>query len=206
MRVFTVQDLSVLHAVNNDGFYRTNHELSPHINDEDSSVDFVRAYSWIAEHLEAKISPPTGVKYPIWSYHLMNGSEQMEKVDAESSWYSNNDIVLELEIPDNEVFETDYDEFHSILNNAPSFPERYMIKYIAENCTHNNSQDDWCSDCFDDMWNDFETWAPEQLEENWENNVPDVSNSLYTQACFWEIRPEHIINISSAKEYIIGSD
>lgn len=71
--------------------------------------EFMAAYSWMCEKMTQRIGPaPDGVKLPIWAWYRRHGKNKrpdMREMDFRG--YKEPMVLMELEIPDNEVLLSD---------------------------------------------------------------------------------------------------
>lgn len=63
-------------------------------------------------------SPPFGVNYPIWAWHLWEGSSNRPDMRKSSYAPRGTPIVrIKLDIPENEILLSDFDLWHYVLNH-----------------------------------------------------------------------------------------
>lgn len=134
-------------------------------------------------------APPEGVKYPLWAWHTIYGKQQ--EPDLRKSMfrkYEDPRVCIELDIPDDKVLLTDYDTWLEVLN------DEYIDFALSE------------EDYKLERANYEALTAEEQLEakiRSWERAfgiLPYQNNwrriGFFVQACFWEIRPEHVKTVN----------
>lgn len=131
--------------------------------------DFHDAYLYMIEKLNQKTLKPKNCISPVWAWQTQNN--KIKKPDMRlmiNSYYRKNKDhkIYELEIPDNQVLLSDYDNWHAVLNN-------YGIP--------------------DDEDYDRE-FTEEEKVKSWDK-IFDVENLPYVQAVFWTIKQENIIKI-----------
>jgi hypothetical protein len=81
---------------------------------------FGPAYDWLAEQMIKRVGPPpAGVKYPFWAWHTVEW--QHKKPDLrrmEFRGYSEDQVCIELEVPDRDVLLGNEDMWHLVLNDG----------------------------------------------------------------------------------------
>lgn len=143
---------------------------------------FTDAYHWLIPFMEESIPKPADVAIPIWAWHTNYGLQQRpDRRRSMFNGYPAEDVILELEVPDELVFLTDYDDWHCVLNNFPIFSKEEDEKVEAGNWP--GGYDDWETPLYDEAFK-LESWRR-------------VAHSRgdFTQACFWTIEPEYFVRI-----------
>ena len=116
MRVWTIQPVSLFEALQQQRILYADFNQSQY-HDFD---DFVQAYAWIANQMSRCVRPPlAGVKVPFWAWHTVDWKHR--KVDLRTTLfrnYSDPTVCLKLEIPDNQVLLSDFENWHFVLNNG----------------------------------------------------------------------------------------
>ena len=169
--LWTIQPLSVWIELNNKGHYICDEKyIDPY---------FKKAYNWLVSQMEYRIGErPKGVTYPIWAWHTMNWKHK--KPDLRESGYGEKGtkcVCMEIEVPDNEVLLSDFDAWHSVLNDG-----------YFEN---SKSEEEWGI-----LHNEFDKLSIEEQKrvklKSW-NKIFDISpfkndwvhKGEYIQATFW---------------------
>ena len=65
--------------------------------------------------------PPEGVVYPVWAWYKQNGKRKKPDLRSERWGYGPGDedyTCIEFEIPEDHVLLSDFDSWHTILNNG----------------------------------------------------------------------------------------
>lgn len=164
------------------------------------------AYRWLCSKMDELLEKrPEGASYPIWAWYKQYGRED-GKPDMRSSGYAAPGeplVRLKLEVPDDLVLLSDFDEWHHPLNYW------YCAKTKAE------------SEAFDERYqsleldfhqlNDFSLTSPElaqlreeivsswdgifdvfsEQDENW--GFPWVKRTI--QATFWELKLDYVQSV-----------
>ena len=180
MKLWTIQKSEVLDILERDGAYRTNTKLC-------ENAELLDAYDWLNTYLEEKDAKPEDVDYPIWAWYRHNSKEK--KPDLRRAEYDapgTKCVCLELEVPDEKVLLSDYDNWHAVLNQW------------------------WLDDSKnEEEWDKLHEWYDRLpleerktlMEKSWEK-IFDIelreditnwnSNGEYVQAVFWELKKEYV--------------
>jgi len=134
---------------------------------------FKFAYGWLVEAMQKTIPKPEHVTIPAWAWHTHNGVNT--KPDRRTymfrrSYYADDEVILELEVPDSEVLLTDFDLWHSVLNNIEIISDE---EYYAD---------------------EDRVYTAEEKAATWQQ-IFEVKDVEFVQACLWEIKPEHVVRI-----------
>lgn len=151
---------------------------------------FRERYKWLCDEMIKKIGkPPKGVKYPVWGWHTRNFKhKQPDLRNAGYSYRGDKMVCIELEIPDNQVVLSDFDNWHFVLNNL----------YLDINCSDKKSYDE----LYKNLNNLPEKEKEKKIKESWKNifDIEPVDTEWqrkgsWIQATFWEIKKENIKNV-----------
>ncbi len=179
MILWTIQDEASYKTLLKKGVYRCDLR-------SEGLPDFKPAYDWMVAQMIRRIgAKPRGVVYPIWAWFLW--TRDCKKPNL--GWFIKNCgekgqrfVRLELEVPDKDVLLSDFDVWHSILNNQ-------LISY-------SNEEDDELEEQYQTL---PEPQRREMKEKNWERvfDVEYVPNNWRgrgesIQATFWELRLEYV--------------
>lgn len=179
MKLWTVQPVKVYESILENGYF---------ICDEKYIGEYWKErYNWLVEKMKEKIgTPPKKIKYPIWAWYKYNGKNH--KPDLRVSALGNRGdkmVCIELDIPDNEVVLSDFDAWHSVLNDW-----YYNVNCISEEIWDNDHE-----------WLDSLTPEEKQkaIEKSW-NDIFDISEyesdwcrrGKWVQATFWVLKKEYI--------------
>lgn len=151
-----------------------------------NSHDFKNAYSWIAEQMARKIgSPPKGVKFPVWVWYKQNYAHRHP--DFRSYWEYDEQVCLELNIPEEQLLLSDFDNWHFVLNNL----------YLNDA----ESYEEWSEK---DRWFDNLSLMDQKRvkEHSWQHifNVDPrkgewTQNGAYVQGCCWYLQKEQVRHV-----------
>lgn len=178
MTLWTIQPIGVYENLIETGRYICDINKS-------GMADFRGAYDWLAEQMISKIgAPPTGVKYPIWAWYKDGEKYKPDLRHARFAYGNKGErfACIEIEIPDENVVLSDFDDWHSIMNDdLISFTEEEYhqlqkdYNQLSESDRQKMKYDNWQRvfdvDCFKNEW---------------------TRRGEYIQATFWELRKEQI--------------
>lgn len=148
--------------------------------------EFRDAYDWLADQMKIRISlPPKGVQYPFWAWALIDGvSKKPDLRRTEFNNYVGENVVLELEIPDNDVLLSDEENWHYVLNN-------FYLHDVNDG---------------GDKWEETEAWfdglPPSDRDsvrrKSWKRifEKGDADNNWkFVQATFWELHMDQVRSV-----------
>lgn len=182
MRLWTIQPEEVYNIVINNGVFR----CDPNHNDVEHF--FKNSYEWLVKEMEKRIGKkPDNIIFPIWAWHTRYGKHK--KPDLRQTGYGlkgKEYILIEIEVPDNQVVLTDYDAWHYVLNDwylgASTCEEEYdKESEWLDSLDHNTIEIEKKK-----SWQRIFDISP--FQNNW------VSRGQFIQATFWELKKEYIIN------------
>lgn len=152
--------------------------------------DFHRSYKWISEKLSQKYKKPDNVSFPIWSWYKTYGKHKKPDL-RQFSMYDNNYSLIELSYNENEVLLSNFDLWHSVLNNSYCA----ITTTGEEESLYTESQK-----YFDELL--FNS-SQKQIEKSWESifNIDKKENNSFIQACTWFIKPENVVKIHKINRY-----
>lgn len=184
MRLWTIQPVDVYDEILRTGVYRCDISKSSFKNDK----PFIKAYDWMKSKLTERCGNPNNITDMVWAWHTRNGNHK--KPDLRESGYGKRGdrcVCIEIEIPDEQVLLSDFDNWHCVLNN-----------YY---CDDSQSEDEW--NAITEWYDSLDGKEAERLKiESWDNifNVTKYENAwrrngYYVQAVFWEIKAEQIKDV-----------
>lgn len=187
MRLLTIQSLEVFEELQKNGIVYSEEEKSQCLYD-DGKLDYTfdRAYKWIVNKLEEKIDKhPKGKGLPWWAWYKLEGKRDLTLDDVAHLCTPNVEhILLELDVPDNEVVLSDYDNWHYVLNN-------WWIDSSTNEEEWNNNMD-WLDGLSEDEQAKIkeESWDKvfdiEPYKSDW------VCKGDSVQANFWSLKKEYV--------------
>lgn len=139
--------------------------------------DFRRSYLWLVEEMEKRIPKPRTVRLPIWAWYINHGKNQKPDRRRKSFNREGDNVLLQLEIPKEEVLLSSFDSWHAVLNNVPLI-----------------SEEEWEKD-FEKASLKSDAMGESEKLQTWKTIFSPAPEEDFVQACFWEIRPEYLMKI-----------
>lgn len=168
MKVWTFQPKAVYEEIMLNGSYSCDITKSRLYSEGN---EFKRAYDWLREKMEEKIEAPQASSYPVWVWYKWKSRNVKPDLRcAEFKYRSEDEFLIELDIPDKDVLLSDFDDWGTILNDG----------IISED----EKELDW----FYDEASDAEREAFQR--DNW--NKVFSSDGEFVQGCIWQIRKEWV--------------
>ena len=204
MKLWTFQTTDVAETLQSGHDYICNPQLSELLYDKenpDYSEMFIRGYDFISHHLNNISLKPDGIIYPVWSWYSTHEctAEHVINELQEGDKDNNEDIVLiELEVPDNEVLLSNFADFHDVLNNHTSENNAYFLQVCNKHNCDKYEEDDgqlWCESHWEEVFSLMDNATEEEKRSSWDKYViEDIDYSVdFIQACFWKISPEYVV-------------
>lgn len=182
MRIWTSQPVPVYNELLKNGIFRCDPAKATWL-DEPIIAD---AYAWLCQQMTSRIGPPPhGVEFPIWAWHTRNWKHKKPDLrESDMRNYPEPMVLMELEIPDDQVLLSDEDLWYHVLS-----------KWLIDDSTN---EEEW-----DAIHRRLDSLPPAERESqiiaSWEKifDIISVDNDWYcrgrfVQATFWEIRMEYL--------------
>ena len=189
MRLWTFQPIEVYEILKNKGIYR----CDPNNNGVDKYL--IKSYIWLVSEMEKRIGKrPNGVKLPIWAWHTTYWKHNKPDLRHVEFKCSKPCLLMEIEIPDNQVVLTDFDAWHFVLNHW------YLGKSTCE-AEHDKEQ----------AWLDTLTNKQRNIEiiKSWQRvfDISKYSNEwfsrgMFIQATFWELKLSQVKKIYKVRSKV----
>ncbi|AEG61728.1 DUF3841 domain-containing protein [Desulforamulus ruminis] len=159
-----------------------------------SEYSFGPAYVWLAGQMVLRVGrPPVGVKYPFWAWHTMEWKHRKPDLRrTEFRSYSENQVCIELEVPDKDVLLSNEDMWHLVLNDGYYGDYSNEREYEAEDNWYNSLLPAEQLRIKQKSWEKIFDVSP-PWENEWE------SHGKYIQATFWELRLDQVIEVRHFK-------
>lgn len=173
MRLWTIQDEFIYNIIITEGKYVCDGNKSEHL----EWNGFKRAYNWLSKKMKEKIGEsPNENDYPVWAW---SSKPDLRK----SCWGAKGKkcVLLEIEIDDKDVFITDFDNWHCVLNSSPFIDIDDIDEWERE---------------YDRVERLRGEEYTKTLEESWEKIIYDEipNNGRNVQVTFWELKKEDLIS------------
>lgn len=179
MILWTIHPLKVYELIQRTGVYRCDPAQC-------DMLDFSKEqYDWLACQMSKRLDPPECVKYPVWAWYKQEWKRC--KPDLRRERWANgrggeNYVCMEIDIPDNRVLLSDFDNWHLPLNNG-------FLSSSEEEC-----------DALEKYYNSLDEAAKKAYKyKNWEQvfNITPFENDWerrgsWVQATFWELQKSQI--------------
>ncbi|WP_295731071.1 DUF3841 domain-containing protein [uncultured Limosilactobacillus sp.] len=153
--------------------------------------DFENAYNWMIKQMNRRIgNPPNGVTLPVWVWYKYNYSHRHPDFRTYRDY--DNQVCLELNIPENQILLSDYDNWHFVLNDW------YLNDAKSDEEWH--KKDDW-----------FDNLSPlkqKRVKERSWQRIFDVTprkgewtqNGAFVQGCCWYFKKDQISHVWYSKK------
>ncbi|MFJ5788689.1 DUF3841 domain-containing protein [Lysinibacillus sp. NPDC093197] len=108
---------------------------------------FPEAYEWMMRQMEKRISNCVMENYPVWLWQRKPSGNEKALATKGERW-----VILKLDIPEDRILWSSFDDWHLILNNNPitynekewdSFNERGFVKEEVEKTWERLFDYDW---------------------------------------------------------------
>lgn len=154
-------------------------------------------YDWMADEMRKRIGNPPNpeVRYPLWAWYQYTSRKRPKPPVSPNMLASDQEegVMLEIEIPDDEVLLSDFGLWHVPLNGHPiSDDKNLMHRFDAFREKHG------CSCGFEDYPGELQhdimvTWSVIfDLRTRLRRWVAKAMWNRSIQACFWELKLEQV--------------
>lgn len=148
---------------------------NPDLSDFRDDRGFQAAYNWLFATMALKIPKPEGVLHPAWAwYKNYDGFTKPDRRKSLFRGYDKLDVTLELEVPEEKVLLTDFDDWHYVISNWAII-----------------SEEDFLTD-------EDKVYTQDEKFATWEK-IFAVEEKGFIQACIWQILPEYIVKIHKTR-------
>ncbi len=175
MKLVTYQPISVWKILLKRGEFFCN-PTNDRLFISDGCRSCTEAYYWLAEKMETRFGRPKGVCLPIWAWYA-DTIRNEEKWGYENWSHEGIWARIELEVPDEEVLLTDFEEWNNILNGSPVIMDW-------------ETSEEYC-----EMAEAIEAQGKEAIRQSWEGVIIDDCSKRKDcdiQATFWSLKHKYI--------------
>ena len=156
------------------------------------------AYRWIAEQTRKRIGEPPmpEIKLPVWAWYQYDSAKSNKPPKSPRNIQEGVSAYMEIELPDNEVVLSEYNNWHAVLNLCPLTNWKRIGKKT-------DLLDKKAGRLLD--FNEYPIEIQKEIENSWEaifdldRRDKDVGRkhkrNRSIQATFWMLKLEHIISI-----------
>lgn len=192
MRLWTVQSSSAFIALNRDGvLYCDSPRTADHLDDGESDM-FRRAYDWMMDQMEKRIPAPRpkDAQFPLWAWAQV-GSYKKEYHPFGHVYTHGKSVLLELDVPDDQVLLSDYDIWYCVANRWSTYLDPLMERKLK------HYQDEHVTAGFDDLPKELKDYVTSSWERAFDLNnrdkaFPNMKRNRMIQATLWQIRTEWV--------------
>lgn len=182
MRLWTVQPRELYEEIMRTGKYMFDSTKHPF------REDFEEAYAWMEHVMESAGQGSAYAGAPlVWAWHTYDNAHQCPPLDGEALWSDGKDeVLLEIEVPDEDVLLSDFDAWHYVLN-----------KWYLGNAAYFGLNDDAAMkemEWFDTLPTEPVNTKKFVMQESW-GKIFNVSDIEYIQATFWGLCKEQIMAV-----------
>lgn len=183
MRLWTIQPICIYDLLKAGQIYRCKAGLCENLTDS----QFAKAYTWLAGQMRTRIGPPPEhTAFPAWAWHTVNWQHKRPDMRrSEFRGFEDAHVLMELEIPDDDILLSDYDTWHIVLNNGYYGDATDEASYDKEMAWFDALPMDKQKKLREKSWE--KVFDTTKIDTEW------AKNGRYVQATFWEIRPEHVM-------------
>lgn len=182
MILWTIQPESVYELIQSEGVYHCDIEKA-------SFYDLKMQYDWLVQEMKKRIGkPPKGVTYPVWAWYMWEGRRMKPDLRSErwgNGWKGDRFACMEIDIPDEKVLLSDFDDWSMILLDA--FLSDSEIE--DERLENEYSSLPQCEKTAYKCNNWKRAFRLEYLDNGWTHRGDSI------QATFWELKKEDIKNV-----------
>lgn len=193
MRLWTIQTIEFYNALLKNGVVYCDRESW-------LCQEYRDMYDWMANEMRKRIGNPPNpeVHYPLWAWYQYTSRKKPKPPVSPSMLDSDQEegVILEIEIPDNEVLLSDFELWHVPLNGHPiSDDEKLMLRFEAFRATCGGSCDfgDYPGELQHDI---MVTWSVIfDLRTRLRQWVAKAIWNRSIQACIWQLKLEQVVKV-----------
>lgn len=180
MRLYSIQPWNVVDELLKNHYFVCDIDKSELISDDVNDM-FKNAYNWLVNQMNNCINNPDNIKYPIWAWYKYDGSNDLPDFNQFNNYSDKENFLLVIDIPDDDVFLTDYSDWHCVLNNG----------YNNQGITDEE---------YDKLWDIYDKSSVEQKEkiklDSWNDIILNKnSDNKFIQATFWKLTEDMVLDI-----------
>ena len=193
MKLWTIQTIEFYDALQKNGVVHCDRESW-------LCREYREMYDWMADEMRKRIGNPPNpdVRYPLWAWYQYTSRKKPKPPVSPSILDSDQEegVILEIEIPDNEVLLSDFGLWHVPLNGHPiSDDKTLMRRFDAFRATHGGSCD--FEDYPEELQHDIMvTWSVIfDLRTRLRQWIAKAMWNRSIQACFWQLKLEQVVKV-----------
>lgn len=192
MKAWTVQTNEAFAILNRDGVLYCDCPRCARYMDDGNDGVFNRAYDWMMSQMERRIpvSRPQQAAYPLWVW-VQVGSYKKEYHPSGNDYTHGKDVLLELDIPEDQILLSDFDLWHCVLNEGSTGTDRLMEKALDRFYCQNKEA----------TLQEYPQELREYVIQSWERifqldrrdrNASRMRRNRTIQGTLWQIRSEWV--------------
>lgn len=189
MRLWTIQGIEIYEQLVKEG---VTYCTKPSWGDEEV---FMYAYHWMAGQMRKRIGEPPieGIEYPLWAWYQYDSAKKNKPPRNKNNVPEGLYVYMEIEMHEDEVLLSDFDEWHSPLNRGPVRNWKKIWKKME-------LQDKIAGRSLDFM--EYPQELRQEIEDSWEG-IFDLDirekgvkhkRNRSIQATFWALYIENIVS------------
>ncbi len=182
MILWTIQSEEVYRIIEETGVYHCDFSKS-------MFYDLEKQYRWIFDQMKKKLGdPPEGVTFPVWAWYMWEDSRKKPDLRRErwgNGFKGERFACIEIDIPENNVVLSDFDEWSIILLNGLISDDEEENKRLESVYESLSEKQKW--DMQSKNWERVFDLTP--LNNDWTTRGSSI------QATFWELRKEQINDV-----------
>lgn len=190
MRLWTIQGIEIYEQLAKEG---VTYCTKPAWGDEEN---FMYAYHWMAEQMRKRIGEPPieGIEYPLWAWFQYDSAKKNKPPRNTNIVPEGLSVYMEIEIPEDEVLLSDFNDWHLPLNRGPVRNWKKIWKKI-------DMQDRIAGRSLDFM--EYPQDLRQEIDNSWEG-IFDLDRrekgvkhkcNRSIQATFWALYPENVVSV-----------
>jgi hypothetical protein len=199
MKLWTIQNEAVYEKFKNAG--------SLHADNSFICDDMIFHYNWMVDQMKKRIGLPISekIEYPIWAWYQWQGTKN-KRPDLRFSGHlerGTKGVLLELEIEQEKVLVSDFDDFNNILNygyvsdSEKEYDDFYNELESYGYCHYDLQSVDKRSEILDRFKIKlYESWEKifdleREVDERWSGKKEEQS----IQATMWKVKWEQVVSV-----------
>lgn len=197
MKLWSIQSREAFSILNRDGvLYCSNPATAIYLDDGENGA-FSRAYAWMANQMERriKVPRPENALFPLWAWAQV-GSYKKEYHPDSSDFVHGSSVLLELDVPDEELLLSDFDIWHCVLSGSGAYTDKRMEKRLARYYDENGFKKP------EVLPQDLRDYVVSSWERVFDLDRRDryfskMRRNRFIQASMWQIRSEWVRSSTS---------
>ena len=192
MRLWTIQGIDIYKQLQRD---EVAYCTEPVCADDKK---FLKAYDWMAGQMRQRIDEPSikDIKYPMWAWYQYISAKSNKPSRSYLDIEEGISVYMEIEIPDNEVLLSDFNNWHNVLNQWPLTNWKRIEKktdLLEKKAGRSLTFDDYPVEIQKEIENSWEAIFDLDRRDKEVGRTHKRNRSI--QATFWMLKPENVISV-----------